>query len=80
MVQPPRRGGWPASNPPARRSSHYASAGLAHSTGWHEVKVISQRIGHTSVGFTISTYAHVLPAADEQTAHTLARHILREVG
>ncbi len=56
----------------------YATTGLANATGWHEVKVISQRLGHTSVGFTIDTYAHVLPAADEQVAHTLARLILGE--
>jgi hypothetical protein len=30
------------------------------------------------VGFTIDTYAHVLPAADAETAYTLARHILGE--
>ena len=47
-------------------------------TGWHEVKVISQRIGHRSVGFTIDTYMHALPAADEHVAHTLARLILGE--
>jgi integrase len=56
----------------------YATTGLANATGWHEVKVISQRLGHKSVGFTIDTYAHVLPAADEQVAHTLARLILGE--
>lgn len=54
----------------------YASFGLAQARGWHEVKVISQRLGHASVGFTLDSYAHVLPAADEETAHTLARHIL----
>jgi integrase len=54
----------------------YATAGLANATGWHEVKVISQRLGHASVGITLDTYSHVLPAADEQTAHTLARIIL----
>ena len=58
----------------------YASAGLANATGWHEVKIISQRIGHSSVGFTIDTYAHVLPSADEETAYTLARLILGEAG
>jgi integrase len=45
-------------------------------TGYHEVEVISQRLGHSSVGFTLDTYAHVLPSADVATAHTLARHIL----
>jgi len=44
------------------------------------VKVISQRLGHKSIGFTIDTYAHVLLSADEETAHTLARVILGEVG
>jgi integrase len=54
----------------------YATTGLANATGWHEVKIISQRLGHKSVGFTIDTYAHVRPAADEHVAHTLARLIL----
>jgi hypothetical protein len=54
----------------------YATVGLRAATGWHEVKVISKRLGHASIGFTLDTYAHVLSAADEQTAHTLARHIL----
>jgi integrase len=56
----------------------YATVGLANATGWHEVKVISERIGHSSVGFTIDAYSHVLPAADEATANTLARVILGE--
>lgn len=54
----------------------YATVGLAQARGWHEVKVISQRLGHASIGFTLDAYAHVLPAADEDTAYTLARHIL----
>lgn len=54
----------------------YATAALASASGWHEVKVISQRLGHASVGITIDTYSHVLPAADVATAHTLAKLIL----
>lgn len=54
----------------------YASAALASATGWHDVKVISQRLGHSSVAITLDTYSHVLPAADEQIAHTLANVIL----
>lgn len=54
----------------------YASAGLANATGWHEVKVISERLGHANVAITIDTYSHVLPAADVETAHTLAKLIL----
>jgi hypothetical protein len=41
--------------------------------GWHDVKVISQRLGHyATVAITLDTYSHVLPAADEKIAHTLA--------
>ncbi|MEX1177793.1 MAG: tyrosine-type recombinase/integrase [Nitriliruptor sp.] len=54
----------------------YASAGLANARGWYEVKVISERLGHANLAITLDTYAHVLPAADEATAHTLATAIL----
>lgn len=54
----------------------YATAGLANATGWHEVKVISERLGHASVGITLDRYSHVLPARDRETADTLARLIL----
>lgn len=54
----------------------YASAALASATGWHDVKIISQRLGHASVAITLDLYNHVLPAADEKLAHTLASVIL----
>lgn len=54
----------------------YASAALAAATGWHDVKVISQRLGHASVSITLDTYSHVLPAADSTLANTLASVIL----
>lgn len=54
----------------------YASAALASAEGWHDVKIISERLGHASVGITLDTYSHVLPAADERAATTLARVIL----
>lgn len=56
----------------------YASAALAAATGWHDVKVISQRLGHASVSITLDTYSHVLPAADSALANTLATVILGE--
>lgn len=56
----------------------YATAGLAAATGWHDVKIMSERLGHANVGITLDLYAHVLPVADERTAHTLARVILGE--
>lgn len=54
----------------------YASAGLAHATGWAEVKVISERLGHASIGITLDTYSHVLPDRDVEIATTLATFIL----
>lgn len=54
----------------------YATAALASASGWHEVKVISERLGHASVGITLDTYSHVRSAADEASAHTPARLIL----
>jgi integrase len=54
----------------------YGPAGLAKATGWHEAKVISERLGHANLSITIDTYSHVLPAADEATATTLASAIL----
>jgi integrase len=54
----------------------YATAGLTAATGWHDVKIMSERLGHANVGITLDTYSHVLPVADEQAAHTLARVIL----
>jgi len=40
----------------------YAAAALANATGWHEMKLISQRLGHVTIGMTLDTYAHVHPA------------------
>lgn len=54
----------------------YASAALASATGWHDVKVISQRLAHASVAIRLDTYSHVPPAADEAIADTLANVIL----
>ncbi len=54
----------------------YASAALAAAEGWHDVKIISERLGHASIGITLDTYSHVLPAADARTATSLARLIL----
>jgi integrase len=56
----------------------YASAGLANAVGWAEVKVISERLGHASIGITLDTYSHVLPDRDAEVAATLATAILGE--
>ena len=37
---------------------------------------LAEWLGHANVGITLDTYSHVLPAADEIVAHTLAKVIL----
>jgi integrase len=54
----------------------YATAAITNARGWHDIKVISKRLGHASIGITLDTYAHVLPSADQETAHSLATLIL----
>lgn len=54
----------------------YATAALRQATGWHEVKTLSRRLGHASVGMTLDTYSHALPADDRAQADTLARLLL----
>ena len=35
-------------------------------------KIVSQRLGHSSVGFTLSVYSHALPGIDRDAASTMA--------
>ncbi|MEO2108683.1 MAG: site-specific integrase, partial [Actinomycetota bacterium] len=56
----------------------YATAALRQATGWHEVKTLSRRLGHASVGMTLDTYSHALPADDRAQANTLAALLLNE--
>lgn len=56
----------------------YATAALSSATGWSDVKVISERLGHASIAITLDTYSHVLPQTDAATAETLAKLILGE--
>jgi hypothetical protein len=39
-------------------------------------KVISERLGHASVAFTLQTYGHVIPGMDRDAAVTVADLIL----
>jgi integrase len=48
----------------------HASLGLAAGI---PVKVMSERLGHTSSSFTADAYQHVTPALEEQAASTVAR-------
>ncbi len=36
-------------------------------------KVVAERLGHSSVNLTLSTYSHVLPTLQKDTADTLRR-------
>ena len=40
------------------------------------VKVVSERLGHSSVSFTQDTYMHVIPGMDEHAAQVAATAIL----
>ena len=35
-------------------------------------KIVSSRLGHASVGFTLDVYSHALPGIDREAAHTIA--------
>ncbi len=64
-----RRAGLPPIRLHDLRHTH-ASLGLAAGV---PVKVMSERLGHTSSSFTADAYQHVTPALEEQAAATVAR-------
>jgi integrase len=51
----------------------YATAALKAGIS---AKVISERLGHASVAFTLQTYSHVIPGMDKDAAVTVADLIL----
>jgi integrase len=51
----------------------YASAALASGVN---PKVVSERLGHSSVAFTLRVYSHVLPGLDKRAADVMAGLIL----
>jgi integrase len=51
----------------------YATAALK--AGIHP-KIVSERLGHASVAFTLQTYSHVILGMDEAAASEIAAHIL----
>jgi integrase len=53
----------------------YATAALAAGV---PAKVISERLGHASVAFTLQVYGHVIPGMDADAAATVADLILSE--
>jgi hypothetical protein len=51
----------------------YATAALT--AGIHP-KIVSERLGHSSVAFTLQTYSHVIEGLDAAAANEIAAHIL----
>ncbi len=39
-------------------------------------KVISERLGHSAVAFTLQTYTHVIPGMDQDAANAVAQLIM----
>jgi integrase len=50
-------------------------ATIALSSGAH-AKVVAERLGHSTIGITLDTYSHVLPAIEAETAARVARLIV----
>jgi integrase len=44
------------------------------------VKVVSERLGHSTVGFTLDTYSHVLPGMQEDAAARVDRALRAAMG
>ena len=44
-----------------------------------DAKVISERLGHATVAFTLDVYAHTVPAMEEEAAQKVADLILDDV-
>jgi integrase len=55
----------------------YATAALE---GGVAMKVVSERIGHSNVSFTMQTYAHVRADADHEAAQQAADFLLGDAG
>jgi integrase len=62
----------PAAHPPSRLAPRAVHAALAVGVN---PKVVRERLGHSSVAFTLDRYSHVVPAMQEDAAETVARLI-----
>jgi integrase len=50
----------------------HTTATLLLAQGIHP-KIVSEMLGHTTIGITLDTYSHILPAMQREAAHTLDR-------
>ena len=53
----------------------HTHATLALQAGIHP-KVVSERLGHTTVSITLDTYSHAIPALQEEAAERIAELVL----
>ncbi len=53
----------------------HSYATVALSAGIHP-KVVSERLGHSSISVTLDCYSHVIPALEEEAASRIAKLIL----
>jgi integrase len=68
-----------ASGLPPLRGPHdlrHTWASLALAAGIHP-KVVSDRLGHSTIAITIDTYSHVIPSLDTEAAATVAAGLFR---
>jgi integrase len=73
-VQPAGRGPRSAPDPAARSAAQLRDrAALAAGVS---AKIVSERLGHASVAFTLSQYTHLLPGLDRDAAGTVAAILL----
>jgi len=42
------------------------------------IKVVSERLGHSSAGFTMDVYQHLMPGMQEQAAEAIDRELAAE--
>jgi integrase len=65
--------------PPIRlHDLRHTHATLALQAGIHP-KVVSERLGHATVGVTLDTYSHAIPAMQEEAAQLIAQLVFAEV-
>ena len=70
LLPPPRARGHPPAHPLARTAPHLRQPGaLAKGVN---AAIVSRRLGHATVAFTLDVYSHVLPQVDAEAAELIA--------
>jgi integrase len=56
----------------------HSAASILLAAGTHP-KVVSELLGHSSIGLTLDTYSHVIPSLQEEAAGVIAAAVLQGV-